>query len=95
MDGNHSQIVRDGCYPMAKASATRQAYCISDSLATVTRKDEDHRLVVIPCGPIRHRADARCDGASVHAIRCWRSRIEVTLAAADAEIATPTCADEP
>jgi superfamily II DNA or RNA helicase len=61
---DYGQIVVDECHHVsavrfeAVAQAAKARYVLGLS-ATVTRKDGHHPIVLMQCGPVRHRVDAR------------------------------------
>jgi superfamily II DNA or RNA helicase len=66
--GNYGHLVIDECHhPWAAsfelvARRSKARYILGLS-ATVTRKDGHHPIIVVHCGPVRHRVDARSEAA--------------------------------
>jgi superfamily II DNA or RNA helicase len=68
MVGNYGHLVVDECHHLSAASfelvARRcKARYILGLSATVTRKDGHHPIIVMQCGPIRYRVDARSEAS--------------------------------
>lgn len=66
--GNYGHLVVDECHHLSAVSfelAARRskARYILGLSATVTRKDGHHPIIVMQCGPVRHRVDARTEAA--------------------------------
>jgi superfamily II DNA or RNA helicase len=66
--GNYGHLVVDECHHLSAVSfelvARRSKACYVLGLsATVTRKDGHHPIIVMQCGPVRHRVDARSEAA--------------------------------
>ena len=66
--GNYGHLVVDECHHLSAVSfelvARRsKAHYILGLSATVTRKDGHHPIIVMQCGPVRHRIDARSEAA--------------------------------
>jgi len=66
--GNYGHLVVDECHHLSAVSfelvarRSKARYILGLS-ATVTRKDGHHPIIVMQCGPIRHRVDARSETA--------------------------------
>jgi superfamily II DNA or RNA helicase len=63
--GNYGHLVVDECHHLSAVSfemVARRSYILGLS-ATVTRKDGHHPIIVMQCGPVRHRVDARSEAA--------------------------------
>jgi superfamily II DNA or RNA helicase len=66
--GNYGHLVVDECHHLSAVSfelvarRSKARYILGLS-ATVTRKDGHHPIIVMQCGPVRHRADARSEAA--------------------------------
>ena len=66
--GNYGHLVVDECHHLSAVSfelvarRSKARYILGLS-ATVTRKDGHHPIIVMQCGPIRHRVDARSEAA--------------------------------
>jgi superfamily II DNA or RNA helicase len=64
--GNYGHLVVDECHHLSAVSfelvarRSKARYILGLS-ATVTRKDGHHPIIVMQCGPIRHRVDARSE----------------------------------
>jgi hypothetical protein len=64
--GNYGHLVVDECHHLSAVSfelvarRTKARYILGLS-ATVTRKDGHHPIIVMQCGPVRHRVDARSE----------------------------------
>lgn len=62
--GNYGHLVVDECHHLSAVSfelvvrRSKARYVLGLS-ATVTRKDGHHPIIVMQCGPVRHRVDAR------------------------------------
>jgi superfamily II DNA or RNA helicase len=75
--GNYGHLVVDECHYLSAVSfelvARRStARYILGLSATVTRKDGHHPIIVMQCGPVRHRIDARAEAAKrpfAHVVR--------------------------
>jgi superfamily II DNA or RNA helicase len=87
---NYGQLVVDECHHLsavsfeAVARAARAKYVLGLS-ATVTRKDGHHPIIVMQCGPIRYRVDARKQAAA----RPFSHRVVVKKTAFRAERQKP------
>ena len=66
--GNYGHLVVDECHHLSAVSfelvarRSKARYILGLS-ATVTRKDGHHPIIVMQCGPIRHRVDARSEAS--------------------------------
>jgi superfamily II DNA or RNA helicase len=66
--GNYGHLVVDECHHLSAVSfelvvrRSKARYILGLS-ATVTRKDGHHPIVLMQCGPVRHRIDARSEAA--------------------------------
>jgi superfamily II DNA or RNA helicase len=66
--GSYGHLVVDECHHLSAVSfelvarRSKARYILGLS-ATVTRKDGHHPIIVMQCGPIRHRVDARSEAA--------------------------------
>ncbi len=66
--GNYGHLVVDECHHLSALSfelvarRSKAPYVLGLS-ATVTRKDGHHPIIVMQCGPVRHRVDARSEAA--------------------------------
>jgi superfamily II DNA or RNA helicase len=66
--GNCGHLVVDECHHLSAVSfelvarRSKARYILGLS-ATVTRKDGHHPIIVMQCGPVRHRVDARTEAA--------------------------------
>ena len=66
--GNYGHLIVDECHHLSAVSfelvarRSKARYILGLS-ATVTRKDGHHPIIVMQCGPIRHRVDARSEAA--------------------------------
>jgi superfamily II DNA or RNA helicase len=66
--GNYGHLVVDECHHLSAVSfelvarRSKARYILGPS-ATVTRKDGHHPIIVMQCGPVRHRVDARTEAA--------------------------------
>jgi superfamily II DNA or RNA helicase len=66
--GNYGHLVVDECHHLSAVSfemvarRSKARYILGLS-ATVTRKDGHHPIIVMQCGPVRHRVDARSEAA--------------------------------
>ena len=66
--GNYGHLVVDECHHLSAVSfelvarRSKARYILGLS-ATVTRKDGHHPIIVMQCGPVRHRVDARTEAA--------------------------------
>lgn len=66
--GNYGHLVVDECHHLSAVSfelvarRSKARYVLGLS-ATVTRKDGHHPIIVMQCGPVRHRVDARSEAA--------------------------------
>jgi superfamily II DNA or RNA helicase len=87
--GNYGHLVVDECHHLSAVSfelvarRSKARYILGLS-ATVTRKDGHHPIIVMQCGPIRHRVDARSEAAKrpfdhVVRIRDTSFQIQATL----------------
>src|ERR1700730_3136722 len=67
-EGNYGHLVVDECHHLSAVSfelvarRSKARYVLGLS-ATVTRKDGRHPIIVMQCGPVRHRVDARSEAA--------------------------------
>jgi superfamily II DNA or RNA helicase len=90
--GNYGHLVVDECHHLSAVSfelAARRskARYIPGLSATVTRKDGHHPIIVMQCGPVRHRVDARTEAAKrpfdhVVRIRDTSFQLQATLGTA-------------
>ena len=60
---NYGQLIVDECHHLSAQSfeqVARQAKAkfVTGLSATVTRKDGQHPIIFMECGPVRHRVDA-------------------------------------
>ena len=87
--GNYGHLVVDECHHLSAVSfelvarRSKARYILGLS-ATVTRKDGHHPIIVMQCGPVRHRVDARSEAAKrpfdhVVRIRDTSFQIQATL----------------
>jgi superfamily II DNA or RNA helicase len=87
--GNYGHLVVDECHHLSAVSfemvarRSKARYILGLS-ATVTRKDGHHPIIVMQCGPVRHRVDARSEAAKrpfdhVVRIRDTRFQLQATL----------------
>jgi len=87
--GNYGHLVVDECHHLSAVSfelvarRSKARYILGLS-ATVTRKDGHHPIIVMQCGPVRHRVDARSEAAKrpfdhVVRIRDTRFQLQPTL----------------
>jgi superfamily II DNA or RNA helicase len=87
--GNYGHLVVDECHHLSAVSfelvarRSKARYILGLS-ATVTRKDGHHPIIVMQCGPVRHRVDARSEAAKrpfdhVVQIRDTRFQLQATL----------------
>src|SRR6185437_14276032 len=66
--GNYGHLVVDECHHLSAVSfelvarRSKARYVLGLS-ATVARKDGHHPIIVMQCGPVRHRVDARAQAA--------------------------------
>ena len=66
--GSYGHLVVDECHHLSAVSfelvarRSKARYILGLS-ATVTRKDGHHPIIVMQCGPVRHRVDARTEAA--------------------------------
>src|SRR5882757_8236102 len=66
--GRYGHLVVDECHHLSAVSfelvarRSKARYVLGLS-ATVTRKDGHHPIIVMQCGPVRHRVDARSEAA--------------------------------
>jgi superfamily II DNA or RNA helicase len=66
--GNYGHLVVDECHHLSAVSfelvarRSKARYILGLS-ATVTRKDGHHPIIVMQCGPVRYRVDARSEAA--------------------------------
>jgi superfamily II DNA or RNA helicase len=66
--GNYGHLVVDECHHLSAVSfelvarRSKARYVLGLS-ATLTRKDGHHPIIVMQCGPVRHRVDARSEAA--------------------------------
>jgi superfamily II DNA or RNA helicase/very-short-patch-repair endonuclease len=66
--GAYGHLIVDECHHLSAHSFERvarraKAKFVTGLSATVTRKDGHHPIILMQCGPIRHRADARKQAA--------------------------------
>ncbi|MDR3464893.1 MAG: DEAD/DEAH box helicase family protein [Xanthobacteraceae bacterium] len=89
--GNYGHLVVDECHHLSAVSfelvarRSKARYILGLS-ATVTRKDGHHPIIVMQCGPVRHRVDARTEAAKrpfdhVARIRDTSFQLQATLGA--------------
>jgi superfamily II DNA or RNA helicase len=87
--GNYGHLVVDECHHLSAVSfelvarRSKARYILGLS-ATVTRKDGHHPIIVMQCGPVRHRVDARTEAAKrpfdhVVRIRDTNFQLQTTL----------------
>jgi superfamily II DNA or RNA helicase len=87
--GNYGHLVVDECHHLSAVSfelvarRSKARYILGLS-ATVTRKDGHHPIIVMQCGPVRHRVDARSEAAKrpfdhVVQIRDTRFQLQAAL----------------
>lgn len=87
--GKYGHLVVDECHHLSAVSfelvarRSKARYILGLS-ATVTRKDGHHPIIVMQCGPVRHRVDARSEAAKrpfdhVVQIRDTRFQLHATL----------------
>lgn len=87
--GNYGHLVVDECHHLSAVSfelvarRSKARYILGLS-ATVTRKDGHHPIIVMQCGPVRYRVDARSEAAKrpfghVVQIRNTRFQLQATL----------------
>lgn len=87
--GNYGHLVVDECHHLSAVSfelvarRSKARYILGLS-ATVTRKDGHHPIIVMQCGPVRHRVDARSEAAKrpfdhVVQIRDTNFQLQATL----------------
>lgn len=96
--GNYGHLVVDECHHLSAVSfelAARRskARYILGLSAMVTRKDGHHPIIVMQCGPVRHRVDARSEAAKrpfdhVVQIRDTNFQLQATL-----DISSPSIQD--
>src|SRR4029453_1540318 len=66
--GDYGHLIVDECHHLSAVSfelvarRSKARYVLGLS-ATVARKDGHHPIIVMQCGPIRHRVDARSEAA--------------------------------
>jgi superfamily II DNA or RNA helicase len=66
--GNYGHLIVDECHHLSAVSfelvarRSKARYILGLS-ATVTRKDGHHPIIVMQCGPVRHRVDARSEAS--------------------------------
>jgi superfamily II DNA or RNA helicase len=96
--GNYGHLVVDECHHLSAVSfelvarRSKARYILGLS-ATVTRKDGHHPIIVMQCGPVRHRVDARSEAAKrpfdhVVQIRDTNFQLQATL-----DISSPSIQD--
>jgi superfamily II DNA or RNA helicase len=96
--GNYGHLVVDECHHLSAVSfelvarRSKARYILGLS-ATVTRKDGHHPIIVMQCGPVRHRVDARSEAAKrpfdhVVQIRDTNFQLRATL-----DISSPSIQD--
>src|ERR1700676_3209413 len=94
--GNYGHLVVDECHHLSAVSfemvarRSKARYVLGLS-ATVTRKDGHHPIIVMQCGPVRHRVDARSEAAKrpldhVVRIRDTSFQLQATLDASTPSI---------
>src|SRR5712671_1505155 len=94
--GNYGHLVVDECHHLSAVSfemvarRSKARYVLGLS-ATVTRKDGHHPIIVMQCGPVRHRVDARSEAAKrpfdhVVRIRDTSFQLQATLNASSPSI---------
>jgi Type III restriction enzyme, res subunit len=94
--GNYGHLVVDECHHLSAVSfemvarRSKARYILGLS-ATVTRKDGHHPIIVMQCGPVRHRVDARSEAAKrpfdhVVRIRDTSFQLQATLNASSPSI---------
>jgi superfamily II DNA or RNA helicase len=94
--GNYGHLVIDECHHLSAVSfemvarRSKARYILGLS-ATVTRKDGHHPIIVMQCGPVRHRVDARSEAAKrpfdhVVRIRDTSFQLQATLNASSPSI---------
>jgi hypothetical protein len=94
--GNYGHLVVDECHHLSAVSfelvarRSKARYILGLS-ATVTRKDGHHPIIVLQCGPVRHRVDARSEAAKrpfdhVVQIRDTNFQLQATLDAVSPSI---------
>jgi hypothetical protein len=87
--GNYGHLVVDECHHLSAVSfelvarRSKARYILGLS-ATVTRKDGHHPIIVMQCGPFRHRVDARSEASKrpfdhVVRIRDTNFQLQATL----------------
>jgi superfamily II DNA or RNA helicase len=86
--GNYGHLVVDECHHLSAVSfelvarRSKARYVLGLS-ATVTRKDGHHPIIVMQCGPVRHRVDARSEAAKRpfdHVVRIRDTSFQVQAA---------------
>jgi Type III restriction enzyme, res subunit len=86
--GNYGHLVVDECHHLSAVSfelvarRSKARYVLGLS-ATVTRKDGHHPIIVMQCGPVRHRVDARSEAAKRpfdHVVRIRDTNFQVQAA---------------
>jgi len=96
--GNYGHLVVDECHHLSAASfelvarRSKARYILGLS-ATVTRKDGHHPIIVMQCGPIRHRVDARSEAAKRPFDHVVRIRDTNFLLQAPLDISSPSIHD--
>src|SRR6266849_2802267 len=94
--GSYGHLVVDECHHLSAVSfelvarRSKARYILGLS-ATVTRKDGHHPIIVMQCGPVRHRVDARSEAAKrpfdhVVRIRDTSFQLQATLNASSPSI---------
>lgn len=66
--GDYGQVIVDECHHLSARSFEQvvrraKAKFVMGLSATVTRKDGHHPIVLMQCGPVRHRVDAKAQAA--------------------------------
>jgi superfamily II DNA or RNA helicase len=66
---NYGHVIVDECHHLSARSFEQvvrraKARFVLGLSATVTRKDGHHPIIVMQCGPVRHRVDARAQAAA-------------------------------
>jgi superfamily II DNA or RNA helicase/very-short-patch-repair endonuclease len=67
--GDYGYLIVDECHHLCArsfepAARRARAKCITGLSATVARKDGRHPIILMQCGPVRHRVDARLQAAT-------------------------------
>ena len=66
---HYGQLIVDECHHLSARSFERvaraaRAKFVAGLSATVTRKDGQHPIIFMQCGPVRHRVDARAQAVA-------------------------------